>query len=45
MSRALVIVALLALSGCSSWVDSARSGIYGWCQNTPDWCDVNAVKP
>ena len=35
---------LLTLSACSSWVDSTRAGIRSWCVDTPDWCDVNAVK-
>ncbi len=45
MRRALLIAALFTLGGCASWVDSTRAGIYRWCENTPEYCDINAVQP
>ena len=44
MRIALMLGLLLALTACASWVDSTRSSIRSWCENNPDWCDVNAVK-
>jgi hypothetical protein len=38
-------LARIALTACSSWVDSTRASIHHWCENTPDYCDVNAVQP
>jgi hypothetical protein len=44
MRRLLPLVVLLTLTACTSWVDSTRTSIRNWCIDTPDWCDVNAVK-
>jgi hypothetical protein len=46
LARTALPFMLLALLGaCSSWVDSTRASIHHWCENTPDYCDVNAVQP
>ena len=37
-------VAMAALSACSDPIGSTRTSIRSWCESTPKYCDVNAVK-
>jgi hypothetical protein len=32
------------LVACADSVDGTRSAIRGWCENTPRFCNINAVK-
>ena len=45
MTRVLsLMVLLIALSACAEYADNTRTAIRSWCENTPEWCNVHAVK-